>query len=108
MVRASHTSPVAQSTTRTLGNTEFDLFQAAPSVSCLQINMKTHPELVVLESLLTDEISGYGPRRSLGDLLQTEMDARFLHVASPLSLLFWLITPTQLSTHRVSDRWPPC
>lgn len=40
------------------------------------------------------------PWRSPGNLLQTEMDARFLHMASPLSLLFWLITPTHLSTHK--------
>lgn len=35
-------------------------------------------------------------------LLQTEMDARFLHMASLLSLLLWLITPSQLSTHTTS------
>lgn len=40
------------------------------------------------------------PWRSPGDLLQTETDARFLHMPSPLSLLFWLITPTHLSTHK--------
>ena len=101
---------------RTLENTENDLFQAAPWLSCLQVNMKTytHPQLVLLESLLAPEISGLGPWRSPGELLKTEMDARlpphgFSSVTAFMAhYLSRALHPHNITVHRPSDRWPSC
>ncbi len=64
---------------------------------------QTHSKLSDSESLLKCDVSVFGLSRSADDLLQTEMDAGFLHMASPLSLLFWLITPTRLCTNTTSQ-----
>lgn len=93
---------------RTLENAENDW------LSCLQVNMKTctHPQLVLLESLLAREISGLGPWRSPGELFKTEMDARLPpHGFSSVTAFMAHYTsralhPHNITAHRLSDRWP--